>query len=249
MSTQEVWILLLQHQNGFFDDLALENPVRAQHRLAQPKRDNDVVPGRIGRLGDIGRRWIRLGMSVGMNDSDEFGATILGVAICLQVHLRVDCVDPTRRGPVRTWVPSIDHTRLTISSRCTAEQSAGLIRQAVGEVSEEVVENRNGKLEHRARLSASGNRERIRSWRHSVSACLASQFPKDPIRFSTSGLAQPQDFRSLQHSSLLRFTRSLRSPFVNSKLHEFASLRSTTVSCVSDGAPVAMRPLALPKPT
>ena len=120
MSTQEVWILLLQHQNGFFGDLALENPVRPQHWLAQPERDNDVVPGRIGRLGDIGRRWIRLGMSVGMNDSDEFGATILGVAICLQVHLRVDCVDPTRRRPIGTWIPSVNDTRFSIDSRPAA---------------------------------------------------------------------------------------------------------------------------------
>ena len=249
MSTQEVWILLLQHQNGFFGDLTLENPVRPHHRLAQPERDNDVVPGRIRRLGDVSRRRVRLRMSVGMNDPDEFGAPILGVAICLQVHLRVDCVHPARRGPVGTWIPSIDDTRFSIDTRSTAEQSAGLIRQAVGEVSEEVVQDRDGKLEHRERLSASGIRERIRSWRHSVSACLASRFPKDPIRSCMSGLAQLQDFRSLQHSSLLRFTRSLRSPFVNSKLHEFASRRSTTVSCVSDGAPVEMRLHALAKPT
>jgi len=120
MSTQEVWILLLQHQNGFFDDLAHENPVRAQHRLAQPKRDNDVVPGRIGRLGDIGRRWIRLGMSVGMNDSDEFGATIFGVAIGLKMHLRIDCVDPTRRRPIRTWIPSVNDARFSIDTRSAA---------------------------------------------------------------------------------------------------------------------------------
>lgn len=120
MSTQEVWILLLQHQNGFFDDLALENPVRAQHRLAQPERDNDVVPGRIGCLGDISRRRVWLGMGMGMNDSDEFGATILGVAVGLKMHLRVDCVDPTRRRPVGTWIPSVNDTRFSIDSRPAA---------------------------------------------------------------------------------------------------------------------------------
>lgn len=83
MSTQEVWILLLQHQNGFFGDLALENPIRPQHRLAQPERDNDVVPCRIRRLGDIGRRRIGVGMSMRVDDSDEFGAAIFRVAVGL----------------------------------------------------------------------------------------------------------------------------------------------------------------------
>lgn len=95
MSTQEVWILLLQYQNGFFGDLTLENPVRPHHRLAQPERDNHVVPGWIRRLGDIGRRRVRLRMGMGMDHADEFDTTILGVAVGLKVHLRIDCVDPT----------------------------------------------------------------------------------------------------------------------------------------------------------
>ena len=148
MSTQEVWILLLQHQNGFFDDLALENPVRPKHRLAQPERDNDVVPGRIRRLGDIGRRRIRLGMSMRVDDSDEFSAAILGVTVGLQVHFRVDCVDPTRRRPVGTWIPSIDDARLSIGTRRTADQSAGLVRKTVGEMCKKVVEERRRELKH-----------------------------------------------------------------------------------------------------
>ena len=148
MSTQEVWILLLQHQNGFFDDLALENPVRPKHRLAQPERDNDVVPGWIRRLGDIGRRRIRLGMSMRVDDSDEFSAAILGVAVGLQVHFRVDCVDPTRRRPVGTWIPSIDDARLSIGTRRTADQSAGLVRKTVGEMCKKVVEERRRELKH-----------------------------------------------------------------------------------------------------
>jgi len=117
MSTQEVWILLLQHQNGFFGDFTLENPVRPQHRLAQPERDNDVVPRWIRCLRDIGGRRIRLGMSMGMNDADELGTTIFGVSVGLKMHLRVDCVDPTRRRPIRTWIPSVDDTRFSIDTR------------------------------------------------------------------------------------------------------------------------------------
>jgi hypothetical protein len=59
-------------------------------------------------------------MGMGMDHADEFGATILGVAIGLKMHLRVDCVDPTRRGPIRTWIPSVNDTRFSIDSRPAA---------------------------------------------------------------------------------------------------------------------------------
>ena len=64
MSTQEVWNLPFQHQNGFFEDLALDDSVRPGHWLTQPERHDDVVPGRIRGLSDIGRR--RVGLGVGM---------------------------------------------------------------------------------------------------------------------------------------------------------------------------------------
>lgn len=121
MSTQEVWNLLLQHQNGFFGDLTLENPVRPHHRLAQPERHDDVVPCRIGRLGDISRRRVRLGMGMGMDHADEFGTTIFSVAVGLKMHLRVDCVDPTRRCPIGTWIPSVNDTRFSVDSRPATE--------------------------------------------------------------------------------------------------------------------------------
>ena len=117
MSTQEVWILLLQHQNGFFGDLTLENPVRPHHRLTQPERHYDVVPCRIGCLGDISRRRVRLGMSMGMDDANEFNSPIFGVAVGMKWHLRVDCVDPTRRRPIGAWIPSVDDTRFSTDTR------------------------------------------------------------------------------------------------------------------------------------
>ena len=77
MSTQEVWNLPLQNQNGFFEDLALDDSVRPGHWLTQPERHDDVVPCRIGCLGDISRRRVGLGMGMGMDHADEFGTTIV----------------------------------------------------------------------------------------------------------------------------------------------------------------------------
>jgi hypothetical protein len=59
-------------------------------------------------------------MGVGMNHADEFGATIFGVAVGLKVHLWIDCVDPTRRCPIGTRIPSIDDTRFSIAARSAA---------------------------------------------------------------------------------------------------------------------------------
>ena len=72
MSTQQVWILAIRYDNGFFSDFTLDDPVGAHHWLAEPERDDDIVPGRIGGLGNVSWRWIRLGMGVGMNDTYEF---------------------------------------------------------------------------------------------------------------------------------------------------------------------------------
>jgi hypothetical protein len=52
-----------------------------------------------------------------MDDADELGTTIFGVSVGLKMHLRVDCVDPTRRRPIRTWIPSVDDTRFSSDTR------------------------------------------------------------------------------------------------------------------------------------
>ena len=182
MSTQEVWILLLQHQNGFFGDCALENSVGPHHWLTQPERHDDVMPGRIRGLGNVGRRRKRLGVGMGMDHTDEFDAAIFRVAIGPQMHLWVDCVDPARRRPIRAWVPRINNTRFAIGARPTTDQSAGLIGKTIGEVGKKVIEDRGRKLKHAPRLPPYRFSTRVRSSRHSVGGCHASLCPKGPIR-------------------------------------------------------------------
>ena len=72
MSTQWVWILAIRYDNGLFSDFTLDDPVGTHHWLAEPERDDDIVPGRVRGLRDISWRRIGLGMGVGMNHTYEF---------------------------------------------------------------------------------------------------------------------------------------------------------------------------------
>src|SRR4051794_18226770 len=43
------------HHHGLFGDRAVDDAVRAQHRLGLAQRHDHVVPGRVGRLRDVGQ--------------------------------------------------------------------------------------------------------------------------------------------------------------------------------------------------
>ena len=62
-----------------------------------------------------------------MHNTNELCAAVFGITIGLQVHLWVDGVHPARGGPIRAWVPGIDHARL----RSRAEFAAALVAEGV----------------------------------------------------------------------------------------------------------------------
>lgn len=57
---------LALEQDVFLDDVRADDAVAAQHGLGVPERHEHVVPAGVRRLLNVCRRWVSVGVSVGV---------------------------------------------------------------------------------------------------------------------------------------------------------------------------------------
>ncbi len=90
---------------------AVDDPVGTNGGRFVAQRDDHVVPSGVGRLGNVCRRRVRIGVGVRVKDADHRAPIGLGSPVYPEMLAWVDGVDARRRGQVDCGVHSGDGGR------------------------------------------------------------------------------------------------------------------------------------------
>ena len=121
--------------DGGFDDFSPDDAEVAQARRVVLQAHDGVVPIGIGRLGDVRRTRIRLGVRVAVHDAEHGKAAVVGGLLDAHVVLRVECVDDRGSGSIATRVK----LERVIGTSVADQQTAHLLRLAGASVSDDLL--------------------------------------------------------------------------------------------------------------
>src|SRR4051812_43818666 len=155
-----------------------DDAVRAQHRFGFAQRDDHVVPTRIGRLVEIGGRWIRVRVRVAVHDTEERVTAFFRVAVGAQEVATIDLVDLRRLRGVATRIEDVD------AVADTGEQAAHLERIAVEREPDHLEIGLLRKSQHRIEKVAIRRPHRTRRCRATAEPAADRRWIDDGARWS-----------------------------------------------------------------